>query len=101
MLGVCGYIPYKMGPAVAAVQVVAADLLSWIAAAFCMELQRQLKRGLAAGYVDLEENSQHLKGRLMVTKHLQYNATDKSRAYCSFNERTPAIPLNFVFLKPW
>ncbi|TVX93268.1 McrC family protein [Paenibacillus agilis] len=99
MLGVCGYIPYKMGSAAAAVQVVAEDLLSWTAAAFCMELEKQLKRGLATGYAELEENSQRLKGRLMVTKHLQYNAADKSRAYCSFNERTHAIPLNFVFYK--
>lgn len=76
---------------------VAAYWLSWTAAAFCMELEKQLKRGLATGYAELEENSQRLKGRLMVTKRLQYNAADKSRAYCSFNERTHAIPLNFFY----
>ena len=99
MLGVCGYIPYTMGPAIASVQVVEVDLLSWIAAGFCLELEKQLKRGVAADYIEVEENSQRLKGKLMIGKHLQLNATDKTRVYCSFDERSTAIPLNIVFCK--
>ncbi|AZN39540.1 McrC family protein [Paenibacillus albus] len=99
MLGVCGYVPYTMESASVSVQVVEVDLLSWIAAGFCLELEKQLKRGVAADYVEVEENSQRLKGRLMIAKHLQLNAADKTRVYCNFDERTTVIPLNFVFCK--
>lgn len=99
MLGVCGNIPYKMGPASASVQAVSMDLLSWIAAAFCMELETQLKKGIPSNYVEVEENLQLLKGKLKLAKHLQLNTAVKSRAYCSFDERTTSIPLNLVFAK--
>ncbi|MEK4105556.1 hypothetical protein NST28_15860 [Paenibacillus sp. FSL R10-2791] len=99
MLGICGYVPYTMEPASASVQVAEVDLLSWIAASFCMQLEKQLKLGIAADYVEVEENSQSLKGRLMISKHLQLNAAEKTRVYCRFDERITAIPLNLVFCK--
>jgi 5-methylcytosine-specific restriction enzyme subunit McrC len=99
MLSVCGYVPYRTGFSFSSVQSVKTDLLTWLAATFCYELEEQLKRGMPAGYVTMEENSLRLKGRVLISSHLRMNTADRTRVYCSFDERMTGVPLNFIFYK--
>ncbi|WP_419871516.1 McrC family protein [Candidatus Pristimantibacillus sp. PTI5] len=99
MLAVCGHVPYRLGTARSSVQVASLDLLTWIASAFCIELDEQLKRGVPADYINIEENSMRLKGRIKIPDHLRMNAADKSRVFCAFDERTTEIPINTTFYK--
>lgn len=99
MLAVCGHVPYQTGASHSSVQEVQLDLLTWIAVTYASIMEEQLKRGIPADYVTLEENSLRLKGRLMIPSHIRLNAADKTRAYCTFDERTISIPLNLVLYK--
>ncbi len=99
MLSFCGYVPYRTFATRSDMQVARMDLLTWVAAAYCAELEEQLKRGVPSGYVREEENSYRLRGRVMLSAHLRRNAADKTRVYCAYDERTSDIPLNQVLYK--
>jgi 5-methylcytosine-specific restriction enzyme subunit McrC len=99
MLAVCGHVPYRTGLSNSSMQKVRLDMLTWLADAYITELERELRKGVPAGYVLQEENSLRLKGRLMISAHIRMNSADKTRVYCAFDERTHSIPLNLVLYK--
>jgi|GEM_PF-1959730 len=99
MLTVCGHVPYRTLENNSRMQFVQMDLLTWIASAYCRELEDQMRRGVPAGYVQVEDNSLRLRGRVVLPHHLRRNSADKTRVYCAFDERTTDIPLNQVLFK--
>lgn len=69
---------------------------------FVSLLERLVKRGLKKDYIVREENLKtKVKGRLLITKHLQKNVFQQrsDRAYCQYQEYTDDIPENRLLKK--
>lgn len=69
---------------------------------FISLLERLVKRGLKKDYIVREENLKtKVKGRLLITKHLQKNVFQQrsDRAYCQYQEYTDDIPENRLLEK--
>ena len=69
---------------------------------FISLLERLVKRGLKKDYIVREENLKtKVKGRLLITKHLQKNVFQQrsDRAYCQYQEYTDDIPENRLLKK--
>ena len=69
---------------------------------FISLLERLVKRGLKKDYIIREENLKtKVKGRLLITKHLQKNIFQQrsDRVYCQYQEYTDDIPENRLLKK--
>lgn len=69
---------------------------------FISLLERLVKRGLKKDYIVREENLKtKVKGRLLITKHLQKNIFQQrsDRVYCQYQEYTDDIPENRLLKK--
>lgn len=69
---------------------------------FISLLERLVKRGLKKDYIVREENLKtKVKGRLLITKHLQKNVFQQrsDRVYCQYQEYTDDIPENRLLKK--
>ena len=69
---------------------------------FISLLERLVKRGLKKDYIIREENLKtKVKGRLLITKHLQKNVFQQrsDRVYCQYQEYTDDIPENRLLKK--
>ncbi len=63
-------------------------LFEWFMAAFLNRIKRLVTRGLRSAYEVKEDNLAVLRGRLLLSKHLHFNAADASRLYVQFDEFT-------------
>lgn len=72
------------------------NLLHVLSNLFVTELYKALKRGLYREYCTAIENMNRLKGRLIVSKHIQKNAFLPVNAFCEFDELSPNIPFNQI-----
>ncbi len=63
-------------------------LFEWFMAAFLNRVKRLVARGLRSAYEIKEDNLPVLRGRLLMSKHLRFNAADASRLYVQFDEFT-------------
>jgi 5-methylcytosine-specific restriction enzyme subunit McrC len=63
-------------------------LFEWFMAAFLNRVKRLVARGLRSAYELKEDNLPVLRGRLLMSKHLRFNAADASRLYVQFDEFT-------------
>ncbi|WP_459500510.1 McrC family protein [Bacillus sp. C1] len=70
------------------------NILHVLAHIFVTELHKALKRGLYREYYANAENMNRLKGRLLVSKHIQKNAFIPVNAFCEFDELSANIPFN-------
>lgn len=69
---------------------------------FISLLERLVKRGMKRDYIVREENLKtKVKGRLLITKHLQNNVFQQraDRVYCQYQEYTDDIPENRLLKK--
>lgn len=64
---------------------------------FSKNLLELLKKDLIRNYEDKEENTNYLKGKLLMSKHLKFNLFNKSKFYSKFDEFTEDNLLNQVF----
>lgn len=63
-------------------------LFEWFMAAFLNRVKRLVARGLRSAYEIKEDNLPVLRGRLLMSKNLRFNAADASRLYVQFDEFT-------------
>ncbi|WP_077618321.1 McrC family protein [Bacillus sinesaloumensis] len=72
------------------------DLSHLLAYLFVTELYKAIKRGIYRDYKQKRENLKHLKGRLLVTQHIQKNANQSIHAFCEYDELSVNVHLNQV-----
>lgn len=73
------------------------DLLSVFLAIFVKQLLVELKKGVYRTYELKSDNLNVLKGSLVLSKHIQVNAFQHTKAYCSYDEYTENNLLNQLF----
>lgn len=78
-------------------QLAKADLLQIFAEVYTKLLLKEVRRGIYKEYKIEQENSETLKGRLLVTEQVQRNAFMPIRAYCEFDTFQEDIRLNRIF----
>lgn len=64
---------------------------------FAKTLQSELVKGAYLEYITREENTNALKGKLLITKHITNIAENKNKAYCGFEELCIDNSLNQIF----
>lgn len=69
------------------------EILSYL---FANKLQNELRKGAYLEYIYVEDNSNSLKGRLMVQQHIRNQALASPRAYCRYEEFSIDNKLNQV-----
>lgn len=60
-------------------------ILEVFISAFIEELHKLIRIGLKSDYLDVEENLNSLKGKILIHKNLKLNYSNKSRFYCRHN----------------
>lgn len=73
------------------------DLNEILALIFAKILQSQLIRGPYLEYVNVEENSKSLKGRILVKDHIKNISRCRSDVFCKFEEFSIDNTLNQIF----
>lgn len=53
-----------------------------------------VRKGIARKYVDNEDNTPYLRGKLLIAKHIQLNAFATTHFYCAFDEYQGNRPIN-------
>lgn len=64
---------------------------------FAKNLIELLKKDLIRNYETKEENTNFLKGKLLMSKHLKYNLFNKAKFYSQFDEFTEDNLMNQIF----
>lgn len=70
------------------------EILSLI---FAKTLQKQLSRGAYLEYINIEENTKSLKGRILVKDHIKNISRGSSNVFCKFEEFSINNKLNKIF----
>ena len=70
------------------------EILSLI---FAKTLQKQLSRGAYLEYINIEENTKSLKGRILVKDHIKNISRGSSDVFCKFEEFSINNKLNQIF----
>ncbi len=61
---------------------------------FLDELIKLTSKELRGDYINIEENSPFIKGKLVIKEHLKKNLVNKAKFYCRFDEFKKNIPPN-------
>lgn len=61
-------------------------------------LEELLTMGLRKGYTQVEENSDYLKGKLLVSQNIRFNAVDQSKFYIRHSSYLEDIPQNRILM---
>lgn len=69
-------------------------LLEVFISEFLSALEHLVKRGVRSDYVQQQDNLQALRGKLLISQHLQANLVRKDRFYTEHEEFTPDRPVN-------
>lgn len=64
---------------------------------FASNLLELLKKNFRKSYVDTEENSHFIKGRILFQENLKANMFRKDKIYCNFSDFSQDILLNQIF----
>ena len=64
--------------------------------AFCEELSEQVAKGLIRKYIEMEENLNVLRGRLLIEKQVKHNLVHKERIHCLYDELSIDTPMNQI-----
>ena len=70
------------------------EILSLI---FARTLQKQLSKGAYLEYINIEENTKSLKGRILVKDHIKNISRGSSDVFCKFEEFSINNKLNKIF----
>lgn len=70
------------------------EILSLI---FARTLQKQLSKGAYLEYINIEENTKSLKGRILVKDHIKNISRGSSNVFCKFEEFSINNKLNKIF----
>lgn len=70
------------------------NILEIFISMFLQELERLVQKGILREYVNIEENRNYLKGKLVFSQHIKTNLAHKERFYTSFNEFVDDRPEN-------
>jgi 5-methylcytosine-specific restriction enzyme subunit McrC len=70
------------------------NLLEIFIALFIRELAKLIQKGVVKDYVNIEENNNFLKGRLLFNQNAKYNFIHKERFYVSYDEFITNRPEN-------
>jgi 5-methylcytosine-specific restriction enzyme subunit McrC len=73
-----------------------ADLLHIFAQVYVQLLQKEIRRGVYKEYKLKQENSLSLKGRFLLSQHLQKNVSRHGSIYCEFDEFQEDVMLNRI-----
>lgn len=63
---------------------------------FLDEVSKLIKLGLKSYYVEQQDNSNYLKGKLLTSKHIYFNSTRKDKFYVEYDEYSNNIPENKI-----
>lgn len=69
-------------------------LLEVFISEFLSAMEHLVKRGVRSDYVQQQDNLQALRGKLLISQHLQANLVRKDRFYTEHEEFTPDRPVN-------
>ncbi|WP_271813638.1 McrC family protein [Clostridium beijerinckii] len=72
------------------------SLLDILAKVFVKKLFKELQKGLYLEYVSQEESLNNIKGKVLVTQNAKFNAANKSRVYCKYDEFTENNVFNSI-----
>lgn len=70
------------------------NILEIFISMFLQELERLVQKGILREYVNVEENRNYLKGKLVFSQHIKTNLAHKERFYTSFDEFVDDRPEN-------
>lgn len=72
------------------------DILDIFIKMFLDEVCKLIKIGLKSYYVQQQDNSNYLKGKLLISKHIYSNSTRKDKFYVEYDEYSNNIPENKI-----
>lgn len=72
------------------------DILDIFIKMFLDEVSKLIKMGLKSYYVQQQDNSNYLKGKLLISKHIYLNSTRKDKFYVEYDEYSNNIPENKI-----
>lgn len=72
------------------------DILDIFIKMFLDEVSKLIKIGLKSYYVQQQDNSNYLKGKLLISKHIYVNSTRKDKFYVEYDEYSNNIPENKI-----
>lgn len=72
------------------------DILDIFIKMFLDEVSKLIKIGLKSYYVQQQNNSNYLKGKLLISKHIYFNSTRKDKFYVEYDEYSNNIPENKI-----
>lgn len=72
------------------------DILDIFIKMFLDEVSKLIKIGLKSHYVQQQDNSNYLKGKLLISKHIYFNSTRKDKFYVEYDEYSNNIPENKI-----
>lgn len=72
------------------------DILDIFIEMFLDEVSKLIKMGLKSYYVQQQDNSNYLKGKLLMPKHIYLNSTRKDKFYVEYDEYSNSIPENKI-----
>lgn len=72
------------------------DILDIFIKMFLDEVSKLIKIGLKSYYVQQQDNSNYLKGKLLISKHIYFNSTRKDKFYVEYDEYSNNIPENKI-----
>ena len=65
---------------------------------YLSEVERLLRNGIKKNYFQVEENQKYLKGKLLISKQLSKNTTDKTRFAVCYSKYIENIPQNRIIV---
>lgn len=73
------------------------SLIDLLGKLYANALFKELKKGIYHEYVNVEENLNTIKGKLLLTTHIKKNAFNKTKVYCKYDEFLEDNYLNKIF----
>jgi len=72
------------------------DLFEFIVLIFVKQVEQLVRHGIYRSYIDYEDNQRFLRGRLILSQHLQRNVVQAHRFFQRTNEFTPDVIENQI-----
>ena len=72
------------------------NILEIFISLFLQEIERLVQKGIMGEYVNIEENRNYLKGKLVFNQHIKTNLAHQERFYISFDEFLKERPENRI-----
>ena len=96
MLAFTGHLPVRE-KSLASLHLRKLPLLEALILVFAEQLLDELRRGLDFSYVAIQDNTRHLKGKLLLKQHIRKNVVHRERLYVGYDEFLCDTWLNRIF----